>query len=610
MEGTSLLDACEWLAANPSESVAVASRIFKIPRSTIRSKISRTRTTRTTRTTQNGGQNRVLSTAQTEALKAWILEQYHLGLGANRHMVYGAVCHLRSPLPPPSQSWLTKYIRNELIEFHFVTTKPIAQQRTKAQQEPTVIKWFQEYTALVLQRGIKPESIWNMDETGFRIGIPGGERVMVPRAVKQLYTPSPENRISITIIEAVSAVGQKIAPVLVVPGKIHMEAWYPQNLDGNELILLSETGYSNSQLAIRWLQHFVELTAPHDPGNPKVLLLDSHVSHTSPDFIIMATKYHIIVWAFPSHLTHVLQPLDVGIFQPYKHWHRQSVLRAIREVDITYNLPLFMRDLPHMREQTFKEATIQSAFRKAGIWPISCNTALEKLRTFSQPTPTPIEPTTPTLPRPITPIPTTFQGVEQGLQRWKDRLPEAFSSPSRQSYSNWVTGASQVLAAGQLQELDLRAIRQQVKSSKTKRARGRLQCGGELRASEAHELQKQKAELQAQKLAAAEARKLSQAANRAQKLATAEARKLSQAAKRAQKQLRQAGIEARKQERLRKKSVAQLTQSGFPIPPELQDPITDPEADSGSEYESASEGGRGSGRWSGSESGNEEVIIS
>ncbi|OAF59377.1 hypothetical protein VC83_04250 [Pseudogymnoascus destructans] len=33
-----------------------------------------------------------------------------------------------------------------------------------------------------------------------------------------------------------------------------------------------------------------------------------------------------------------------------------------------------------MREQTFKESTIQSAFRKAGIWPISCNTALEKLR--------------------------------------------------------------------------------------------------------------------------------------------------------------------------------------------------------------------------------------
>jgi hypothetical protein len=431
MEGTPLSNACEWLAANPSESISVASRIFKVPRSTIQSRITRA----VPQKLPHGGHNKVLSIAQIEALKKWILEQYYLGLGANRHMVYKAVCYLRKPLPAPSQSWLSKLIKQELKDFHFITTKPIAQQRTQAQDEPTIIKWFKEYTELVLQRHINPESIWNMDETGFRIGIPGGERVIVPRAVKQLYTPSPENRVSITIIEAVSAARQKIEPVLVVPGKIHMESWYPENLHGNELILLSETGYSNSQLALRWLQHFADLTAPHDQENPKLLLLDSHGSHRSDDFVILADKYHIIILAFPSHLTHVLQPLDVGIFQPYKHWHRQAVLRAIREMDITYNLPLFMKDLPQMREQTFKESIIQSAFQKAGIWPISCNTALEKLRTYSQPT-QPTQPTTPTLPRPTTPIPSTFQGVEQGLQRWKKRVPEAFSSPSRQSYGN------------------------------------------------------------------------------------------------------------------------------------------------------------------------------
>jgi hypothetical protein len=89
-----------------------------------------------------------------------------------------------------------------------------------------------------------------MDETGFRVGILGGEKVIVPRAIKQLYTLSPENRISITIIEAVSATRQKIPPILVVLGKIHMESWYPKNLNGDELILLSETGYSNSKLAL------------------------------------------------------------------------------------------------------------------------------------------------------------------------------------------------------------------------------------------------------------------------------------------------------------------------------------------------------------------------
>ncbi|OBT39203.1 hypothetical protein VE00_10167 [Pseudogymnoascus sp. WSF 3629] len=80
------------------DSVGVASRIFKVPRSTIQSRITRA----APKKLPHGGQNKVLSIAQTEALKKWILEQYYLGLGANRHMVYSAVCHLQSPLPPPS----------------------------------------------------------------------------------------------------------------------------------------------------------------------------------------------------------------------------------------------------------------------------------------------------------------------------------------------------------------------------------------------------------------------------------------------------------------------------------------------------------------------------
>jgi hypothetical protein len=63
-----------------------------------------------------------------------------------------------------------------------------------------------------------------MDETGFRIRILGGENVIVPQIAKQLYTLSPENRQSITIVETVSAVGGTILPVLILLGKIHMDS--------------------------------------------------------------------------------------------------------------------------------------------------------------------------------------------------------------------------------------------------------------------------------------------------------------------------------------------------------------------------------------------------
>jgi len=49
------------------------------------------------------------------------------------------------------------------------------------------------------------------------------------------------------------------------------------------------------------------------------MILDSHTSHTTLELRLMAAQYNIHLFALPSHLTHVLQPLDVGIFQPYKH---------------------------------------------------------------------------------------------------------------------------------------------------------------------------------------------------------------------------------------------------------------------------------------------------
>lgn len=96
MEGTPLSNAYQWVAENPTESIAVAARIFKIPKSTLQSHITQRKAT------QNGGQNKVLTIAQIEALKQWIIWQYELGLGATQQMTFAAICHLWKSLPPPS----------------------------------------------------------------------------------------------------------------------------------------------------------------------------------------------------------------------------------------------------------------------------------------------------------------------------------------------------------------------------------------------------------------------------------------------------------------------------------------------------------------------------
>jgi hypothetical protein len=93
------------------------------------------------------------------------------------------------------------------------------------------------------------ENIYNFNETGIRIGYISGEEIIVPKNSTTVYTTSPENRRSISIIETISAAGKTIPPVLIIQAKLHMESWYHDALQGDELMLLSESGYCDGSRA-------------------------------------------------------------------------------------------------------------------------------------------------------------------------------------------------------------------------------------------------------------------------------------------------------------------------------------------------------------------------
>jgi hypothetical protein len=98
----------------------------------------------------------------------------------------------------------------------------------------------------------------------------------------------------------------------------------------------------------------------------------------------------------------------------------------MRNLDLDYNVASFMRDMQEIQAETFKKGTIHSAFRKARIWPISCKTALEKMKTYAPPEPLEPESELPTLPQ----TPTRFVHAEYGLISLKEKIKEKLSSPS------------------------------------------------------------------------------------------------------------------------------------------------------------------------------------
>jgi hypothetical protein len=118
----------------------------------------------------------------------------------------------------------------------------------------------------------------------------------------------------VTVIDAVSAAGWTIPLVIIVQGKWQMDSWYRDRQHQNELVLLSESGFTTDQLTLRFLEWFITYTKAGPREQPKLLLMDNHGSHITPEFMLLARAINVIPFSFLAHLTHCMQPGDVGIF--------------------------------------------------------------------------------------------------------------------------------------------------------------------------------------------------------------------------------------------------------------------------------------------------------
>ena len=65
---------------------------------------------------------------------------------------------------------------------------------------------------------------------------------------------------------------------------------------------------------MKYLAHLIKHTRVSDSKPWKLFLLDSHITPEFFDFVVKAHEHHIALHVFPSHLTHALQFLDMGVF--------------------------------------------------------------------------------------------------------------------------------------------------------------------------------------------------------------------------------------------------------------------------------------------------------
>ena len=213
--------------------------------------------------------------------------------------------------------------------------------------------------------------IFNLDESGFPLaGTNGKLRVLTDRGAKNVYRVSPDTREQITVLGCASANGELQKPFVLYPGQrptFNFEGLDPDDFD----VGVSPNGWISSDTFFAWLSNLFYKRIRDTLQFPVNVFMDGHSSHINQAVSDFCIEKNIILYCFPPHASHLIQPLDVSVYGPLKKYWNES----LEDFSRSYK-SLYMSRMHFLQvfDKTWKRAcestdNIKSGFRKCGLVP-------------------------------------------------------------------------------------------------------------------------------------------------------------------------------------------------------------------------------------------------
>ena len=313
-----------------------------------------------------------LTPDQEQSLVHWILTQEALGYAPSHGLVKELAQRLLQAAgitKPLGKDWLKAFKkRNPAIRTKM--GKRIEYKRINGASSEAINTWFDLYETLAW---IKPDNTYNTDEAGIMEGMGLNGLVLRSSEVNPKSTSIKGNqgRSWTSLIETISATGRIIKPVIIFKAASIQTQWFAQEFKEDWHFTFSKNGWTSNEIALEWLEKvFIPETKPLDASEPRLLIVDGHGSHTTDDFMWNCFQENIFLLFLPAHSSHVLQPLDIGVFSALKTAYRRhlGLLNALTDSAPIGKLN-FLRCLSKARKDALIAKNIKSGFRGTGIYP-------------------------------------------------------------------------------------------------------------------------------------------------------------------------------------------------------------------------------------------------
>lgn len=273
------------------------------------------------------GRPYALTTDMEIKLYTYIIEMQELGFGLTVSMVR-KVAHRLATLggrenfmnahnDNASKWWWTNFKKRYNLALR--TPENLAAYRASMANKEIISDFYIKLKSLLEKLKIDGMSdrLWNCDETGLSYVVKP-QKVITAIGKRYVYKRTyAERGETHTLLACACANGTWIPPMTIFKGVRWNENLTSDCLP-NALVKLSPKGWITSEIFLEWFSFFINSIPP---DRPVVLIMDSHASHINPDIITLAKENEIYILTLPSHTTHLLQPLDVGVYKSLKsHW--------------------------------------------------------------------------------------------------------------------------------------------------------------------------------------------------------------------------------------------------------------------------------------------------
>jgi len=327
------------------------------------------------------GPETVLSSKEEDDIVKWVLDRAAIGVPVTKTELldcvqkYVQTSAIKTPFTDdrPSRHWYEGF-RKRHPELSIRKPQHLSLRRAAVTSEE-LQEWFKnsgQYLESKNLSNISPTRIFNCDESSLLL-CPDAESVLAEKGSRVVYKVVDGSKETLTVLFMYRTDGVRAPPMLMYSFKKTVSKKIVDNTPTRWDIGVSDNGWMATETYEYITNIFYPWLVEQKTEFPVILYMDNHSSHLNLPLVTFCREKQIELVMLPPNSTHIMQPLDISFFRPFKDlwkkcvpkWKNQEGVAQIKKEHFQLVLKFTLDNMKNEKN------VVVSGFKGSGLYPFN-----------------------------------------------------------------------------------------------------------------------------------------------------------------------------------------------------------------------------------------------